>query len=137
MNGRQILCDSKKARRKQVERNFGHIYLVFVPTIENGEEHWIRVFSFFFHAKSATTNNHVTGLSAGADLGISLGGFRNFFKGRPNWFSELSQTTIQTLIFERKGLFRSFLASFDQKSAFFKRAPPSQNYYRLEPLEKL
>ena len=38
----------------------------FVPTIENGEELWIRVcFSFFFvfHAKSATTNNHQIGLS--------------------------------------------------------------------------
>ena len=39
----------------------------FVPTIENGEELCIRMcfsfFSFVFHAKSATINNHQTGLS--------------------------------------------------------------------------
>ena len=42
------------------------VFWFFVPTIENGEELCIRVcFSCFFfsHAKSATINNHRTGLS--------------------------------------------------------------------------
>ena len=37
---------------------------VLVPTIEIEDKHWIQVsFSFFFHAKSATTSNHWTELS--------------------------------------------------------------------------
>ena len=42
---------------------FGFV-LVFVPTIENGEELCIRVFfCFFFHAKTTTINNNRTGFS--------------------------------------------------------------------------
>ena len=47
--------------------NEQQLAILFVPTIENGEELCIRVFSFFqvfvFHAKSATAINDRTGLS--------------------------------------------------------------------------
>ena len=49
------------------------IWFLFRP-LKMGRNFGSECFRFFFHAKSATTNNHVTGLSAGADLVISRGG---------------------------------------------------------------
>ena len=49
-----------------MEFSFPSLLTLFVPTIENGKELCIRVrLSFFlFYAKSSTTNNHWTLLSA-------------------------------------------------------------------------
>ena len=79
--------------------------------------------------------------SRGADFQKSFENFDDlFFLERPNWFFELSQTTIKTLfwpIFLRRrqnsgkqaknSVSRPFLENFDQKTAFFRRVLPPQN----------
>ena len=53
-------------RPLKMRRNFVFgCVLVFVPTIENGEEFVFGCFSFFsfFSTQNPTTNNHRTGLS--------------------------------------------------------------------------
>ena len=61
-----------------------------------------------------------------------------FFLGRPNWFFELSQSTVLPLLWQKflrrrqifektvkKAVFGHFLKNFDKKIAFFlARAPP-------------
>ena len=64
---------------------------------------------------------------------------RTFFSGQLNWFSELSQITLKTLIWQnflrrrqicekktgRKGVFMHFLENFDQKNCGFSARAPS------------
>ena len=89
---------------------------------------------------------------AGADLGIFRGGgggaaLKFCFLGWPNWFSELSQTTIKTPQFDKifcaagkfvkkKQAEKAFLSTFrkilTKKLHFLEGAPP-QNKCRLAP----
>ena len=85
------------------------------------------MFSFFFHAKSATTNNQVTGLSAGADLGISWGGgggSKFFLKADQIDFLRSPKLLYRPLFLKEKAFLGTFWQVFIKNSRFLSALPP-------------